>query len=149
MIHSIIPISGDLLDGGKAGEITYTSLKSSPQNPDTKGKEGITVVLGGGKYAGIKQKAIIDFVCDKDKTGMEGTSPVKEEEGDGKRKGRLVRRDEKKGEEVEPALKFVSYEREQEDDVLRLEWRTKLACAGAADNGKSGRWGFFTWVVIM
>lgn len=166
MIHRIIPIFGDLVEG-HPGEVSFSSLKGSGGKTDQK-KEGLRVIMEGAKYGGTKQKAVVEFVCDPKKTGLEGSAPVKEEDGDkkekeGKRRRRrsLSRRipqeteiDDKSGdkEDGEAALKFVSYDREADEDVLRLEWRTKLACPEAADGGKSGnsgRWGFFTWVVIM
>ena len=78
-----------------------------------------------------KQKAVVEFICDKDKTGLEGQE----------RDGKVI--------DGEKSLKYLSYE----GDVLKLEWRTKQACeqqAGGGGGGDGGsHWGFFTWFIIM
>lgn len=165
MIHRIIPISGDILDG-KAGEVAFHSLKSEDGR---EGREGIRLVLGGGKYEGLRQKAVVEFECDPKRTGLEGSGAV-EDGGEGDGKKRLRRRgdgveveeeggekkDKEDGEKDMPSLRFVSYEREKDEEVLRLLWKTKYACPEAADGGKGGEnngesssWGFFTWFFIM
>lgn len=58
-------------------------------------------------------------------------------------------------EKDETALIFDSYGPMADNgdiDVLRLTWRTKFACEGAAEDGPgrgNEHWGFFTWVVIL
>jgi len=159
-IHKIIPIAGDI--HGRHVDEKITRLKTSDSHADS-GKEGFRVVLNGGMYEKKPQQAVVEFICDPNKTGLEGLK--KEEEGKEKRK-----REEKKEEEggdkepegkdpkegegaEEQSLKFISYDTTNSDkDVLRLEWRTKYACEDlekdpGADQGH--HWGFFTWFIIM
>lgn len=113
--------------------------------------------LSGGrdpldKKTGVKQKAIIDFLCDKDIDGTETETP--EHEGDKKDERSLsTRADDPK----KQALVFKSYgtEKDAKSDeewgVLRLDWNTKHACEDAVneDKGDGTHWGFFTWFIIM
>lgn len=134
-VSRIIPIAGDFGDK----DITklnpsYTRLKSSIAEADAN-KEGVRVELHGGVYPddnGKKQKAVVEFICDKDKTGLEGQE----------RDGKAI--------DGAKSLKYLGYE----GDVLKLEWRTKQACeqqAGGSDGDANGgsHWGFFTWFIIM
>ncbi|PUU83648.1 autophagy-related protein 27 [Tuber borchii] len=158
-IHKIIPISGDI--HGKHGDVTPTRLKASDSHADSE-KEGVRVVLTGGSYEGRSQKAVVEFICDPNKTGLEGLK--KEEEGKEKRKREEKkeegddkepeRKDPKEGESPEEqSLKLISYgTSDAGEDVLRLEWRTKYACESlekdpGADQGN--HWGFFTWFIII
>lgn len=92
--------------------------------------------MHGGTYPpgedGKKQKAIVEYICDKDKTGLEGQE----------RDGKVA--------EGETSLKYLAYE----GDVLKLEWRTKQACeqqtgGDGGDTDGGSHWGFFTWFIIM
>lgn len=158
-IHKIIPISGDI--HGKRGDVNYSRLKTSESHADS-GKEGLRVVLKGGSYEGKSQQAVVEFICDPNKTGLEGLK--KEEEGKDKRKREEKkeegddkepeRKDPKEGESPEEqSLRFISYDTtDAGEGVLRLEWRTKYACEKVekdpgADQGN--HWGFFTWFIIM
>src|SRR5690606_178617 len=109
------------------------------------GTEGLQVVLHGGEYNKVKQAVTIDFICDKDRTGLEGE--------DGKAK-----RDDKKDDKKEPSkasLQFNSYEEGTEVSMLKLTWLTKAACeskdapGGGDGSHDSASWGFFTWFIIM
>jgi hypothetical protein len=80
-ILEVIPIAGELKDyGGGPLDAKFERLKTSDSNADS-GKEGLRIVLNGGKYPMNKktertQKAIIEFICDREKTGLEGeTTP--------------------------------------------------------------------------
>lgn len=158
-IHKIIPIAGDI-DGRHVDE-KITRLKTSDSHADS-GKEGFRAVLNGGLYEKKPQQAIVEFICDPNKTGLEGLK--KEEEGKDKRKREEKkeegddkepeRKDPKEGESPEEqSLKFISYDTtDAGKDVLRLVWRTKYACENVekdpgADQGN--HWGFFTWFIIM
>lgn len=153
----------------------YTRLKDSAGNSEE--KEGVVVELHGGKYpdtrAGIPQKAVVEFLCDRDWTGNEGF----EDAGKALMSfGAMSKRKEDDGDEDEPelpdldkgkALQFVRYEMDTDNaiKILRLRWKTKFACEGAAsapdkdkgDKGGSGDdkepvskgWGFFTWLIIV
>lgn len=162
-IKKVIPIAGEFTTSeGRGMDPKFTRLKNSAGNSED--KEGVLVELHGGKYpnqkSGTPQKAIIEFLCDKDVTGNEGFgdnammlddveyASMKERDDDDEPD--LPDQDERKN------LKFVSYQPEGDSEVLRLRWRTKFACEGAAskepdsDNGDgSAGWGFFTWLIII
>jgi len=103
-------------------------------------------VLNGGSYSGRKQRAIVDFLCDKEFTGVEGE--VEPED-----KYKHEKRDEALGAGNATALQFLKYGPEAGDaemDVLRLEWKTKYACESLEEDGKvTSHWGLFTWFIIM
>jgi len=146
----------------------WERLKASKSNSD-QGKEGLRMELNGGyrKQENSKryQKAIIEFICDKDKTGLEGLwDPEDKYEDDGedeKRKREEAEDDDEKkqtnrGYDPEKSsLKYVSYKQDAEDekrDILRLEWYTKHACEDQKDEDdaeKKSSWGFFTWFILM
>ena len=162
VLSRVIPIAGEYTAShGRALDPKYTRLKDSASNSE--GKEGVVIELHGGKYPeskkGIAQKAIIEFLCDRDVTGNEGF------EGesalvDSLNYGAMERRDDDEDEDTPDlpnpdkgkSLKFLSYGRVGDIDVLRLQWRTEFACEGAADKPSgdgSGGWGFFTWFLII
>ena len=105
----------------------------------------------------MDQMAIIEFVCDKERTGLEGDEKDDRDKDEDDTEDEKFRREE--SDEMDSSkgksLKFNSYKEETLDKktvgVLRLEWRTKYACEDAnEDPGESsGRWGFFTWFIIM
>lgn len=144
-------------------------MKNSPSHSDAN-KEGLRVELHGGKYpfeksSGRQQKAIIEFQCDRNRTGLEGAEGDSRDKLDDKEEEarHVLRADDKKDETEEPvgdaSLQLVSYKSEGEGDdefdVLRLHWKTKYACEGMTDhkptsgNKSSSHWGFFTWFLIM
>jgi len=132
-IDEIIPIAGDLGDKDSTKlNPNYTRLKSSSAEADAN-KEGVRVELHGGMYPSgdnaRNQKAVVEFTCDKDKTGLEGQE----------RDGKVI--------DGAKSLKYLAYE----GGVLKLEWRTKQACEQQAGGGGDGgsHWGFFTWFIIM
>lgn len=69
---------------GRTIDAKYELLRNSKSNSDS-GREGLRAVLHGGrlpfddKKNGLDQRAIIEFVCDKERTGLEG-----DDKGDGK-----------------------------------------------------------------
>jgi autophagy-related protein 27 len=160
VVDKIIPIAGDLADhGGKALDYEVSPLKGSESHSDS--QKGLRLVLKGGAYPldasdGKKeQRAIIDFICNKDKTGLEGEwkgedeyekaekvmarDDDKEKEGDDKKDGKDGKDGDgetsKETQLLKPgaALKFVSYGTEKDDEnleILRLTWETKYACEG-------------------
>lgn len=176
-VQAVIPIAGNLINhGGSDLEPKITRLKTSDSGADAK-KEGVRIVLHGGSssYSGQKraQQAIVEMVCDKDKTGKEGEWDPKddkyepgpeetEEEGSSSvTKWKRADGDEGKDPESEhqllkpdAALIFDSYGPLSEDkkvDVLRLTWYTKYACEGLPEDEypSNQHWGFFTWLVIL
>ena len=110
-------------------------------------------------YNGRKQKAIVEWLCDKSLEGTEGLDGS--DIGDDEKERRLRTREEGEdddgvGKWVEggPSLIIKSYgplTPDADEDVLRMEWRTKYACENMenSDSDTSGHWGFFTWFIIM
>jgi hypothetical protein len=132
-------------------------LSKSKAHADV-GKEGLRLELNGGWTIddGItrKQKAIVEFLCDKDRKGDENLYDPEDKYSDGKDKREEKEDDGKKDGNVEDdgpdsaSLQFVSYDA----DVLRLKWRTKFACEKSKeelDAEKNQHWGFFTWFILM
>jgi autophagy-related protein 27 len=158
-------------------DVESRRIKNSASNADAD-REGVRLEMTGsrdpfeppkGGQKGIKQKATIELICNKDKTGWE---PGKDPKGEKKSRKRDDDGDDKHEDEDDDkhenqdgdnggspaddgaALKFLKYEREstgnEEWDVLRLEWETKYACEDAVTNKPSTEgWGFFTWLLIM
>lgn len=171
-ITKVIPIAGEYATShGRHLDPVLTRLKNSASHSDS-GREGVRVEFNGGSYPfekskGLKEKAIIEFVCDPDRTGLEHVenktrTDSKDEKKEEKRaeggedKGKEGDEDDETKPEDEPSLQFVSFNVEGEPDrqvqVLRLNWRTKYACEGKtehAPSSKSNHWGFFTWFLIM
>lgn len=166
-VNKVIPISGNYeASHGRGMDPQFTRLKDSASNSDSK-REGLRVELYGGRYpdtrAGTDQKAVIEFECDPDRTGLEGLSADEEA---GKRSERDLRAskdeeeedDDDEKEDDKASLRFISYgtegELDKRMDVLRLLWKTKYACETVEDDKPaeekpSNSWGFFTWFIIM
>ncbi len=153
----------------------FELLSASKSNADA-GREGVRVELHGGQLnlkeakKKIDQRAIIEFVCDKERSGLERNEKddgefepddgkEKDDDADGRQDDgkKLRRRDENgrgKCEESDASLRFCGYELEKpaenkEVQTLRLEWRTKYACTDAPSDLGQSHWGFFTWFIIM
>ncbi|KAL6707509.1 type II membrane protein [Coniothyrium glycines] len=159
---------------GREIDAKFELLRNSKSNSDAD-REGVRAELHGGrlpfddKKNGVNQRAIIEFVCDPERTGLEGDEKDDGEHEDepkendskdeDKKEGKLRRRDEGKGKCVDSnsSLRFCGYQKEtpQKDitvQTLRLEWRTKYACENAKNepsDDKSAHWGFFGWFFII
>lgn len=153
---------------GGALDPTYTRLKKSDSNEDAK-KEGVRITMNGGiKYShekgfpNLHQRAIVELLCDRDKTGLEGPdSEAKEDAASRERSRRQVdaARDDDEDDEKDPdkgkdddgdenedlemespdkgaSLRFDDYSVDLSDKLatLRLTWKTKYACEDAAEN---------------
>ncbi|EED22165.1 autophagy protein Atg27, putative [Talaromyces stipitatus ATCC 10500] len=166
----VLPIAGyENSLGGGSKDIETTLLKSI--DPAT---EGIRVKISGGTIPEpeLKKKypasAIIDFQCDPGRTGLEGLK--NDDDLDQATDAKLRRRDDgekgddgnnKDGDENNkpqtPSLTFQSFSLENENFILRLDWKTKYACedykrdnpGSGSGNSSSGHWGFFTWLIII
>lgn len=161
-----IPIAGDYLTrNGRTIAPTWSLLRDSGSTADAE-LEGFRGELHGGKYPfdkkdGQDQLAIIEFICDRERTGLEGDEKDdgdKEEGEDDTEDEGIRRRDEDGGDKAPKgkSLEFFSYKNEElkkgkKTGVLRLKWRTKYACEDASEHtpAGSGRWGFFTWFIII
>ena len=150
VLGKVYPIAGELLgNGGGSMDAKWELLKNSKSHDDST-KEGLILEMNGGfrKAESGKsrpQKAIIEFLCDKSRTGLENLPKPEDpyEEVKDKREG-----DKEEEDDGSPSLKFVRYDTDGKDaDVLRLQWKTKYACEDA--NPVVEHWGFFTWFLIM
>jgi hypothetical protein len=159
MVEQVYPIAGELKDrGGGNLDAKWSRLKASKGHEDSK-KEGLSLELNGGfkqTDAGKKQPqmAIIEFLCDKSKTGLEGM-PNEKDDYERRKAKREEKTDTPEDDASTPSLTFVSYEESEAvkgTDLLRLTWRTKAACEDAKqkqDAEKGKHWGFFTWFILM
>jgi hypothetical protein len=151
-VENVIPVAGNFktTSGGNLDPF-WTRLKSSDSKAD-----GLSLELNGGKYNKKPQRAVIQFICDPDRTGEEQGRQIRaakdEDDKDDKDKDGDDDDDEEKPQTS--SLTFVSYgpSGDKEDrEVLRLDWRTKYACENYAggDGAKKTGWGFFTWFILM
>jgi hypothetical protein len=131
----------------------WERLKTSKSSGD-RGREGLRLEINGGyNDKKRKQKAIVEFICDRTRVGNEYLWDPADKNDDGKEK-REGKEDETAPEDDKtPSLSFSEYDTKGDDfDILRLDWRTKYACEDAKqkkDAEKAARWGFFTWFIIM
>jgi hypothetical protein len=132
--------------------------------------------MNGGRHpfegeGGVKQMAIIDFLCDQERTGLEGLEKggddkkrIKRREAEQQLKARSPEDDndggsgEKEGngdDDDARSLRFKSYghDEDRKADILKLEWLTKYACDSyehdEEDPDTKNHWGFFTWFIVL
>ncbi|KAL1877537.1 hypothetical protein VTK73DRAFT_8595 [Phialemonium thermophilum] len=162
-ITHVIPIAGELLErGGKAFEWTAERLSTSKSDGGGDAdKQGVRLTLRGGVYERREQRAVIELLCDPERTGLEGEweSETKYEPGgdDEEEKRKQWREDElghpeEQLKKKDTALLWDSYgpSADGDVDILKLTWYTKHACeTGAPVPGRDDSWGFFTWMVIL
>ena len=139
-LGEFITIAGDFDDHKLSENIT---LFNSPDKGQV-----VRVTLHGPRYLDHDQSAVIDFVCDNGRTGLEGSKPVA-----------AAAAAAVDAQETTLSLKYIDYVTDGKSDPMKqtlfLEWRTKLACAelakggGKEDKDSSSHWGFFTWIFIM
>jgi len=158
-IIRVIPIAGNYEhDYGRPLDPRITRLKDSDSTADAD-KEGLRIELHGGKMpfedkgkSGHQQKALVEFICDPERDGLEGDEPDKREKSEGRAEG-LEKRDGDENKKDKKSLKVRSYKFEGDNEVgvLRMEWRTKYACEKSQSPvpAKSEGWGFFTWFIII
>ena len=148
-----VAIAGDFtMKTGRDLDARPMRLKNSNTGPDS-ALEGVQLQFNGGRdpmtRKGKNQKAIIDLICSRDKTGWEP-----EPEPQKRSVTKLADKTEESGDDnkdVDRALNFVSYEDENNSQVLRLKWFTKYACEDATSipPATGASWGFFTWFIIL
>ncbi|KAF7180645.1 hypothetical protein CNMCM7691_009936 [Aspergillus felis] len=162
------PIAGldPLGQGSKDAEVTR--LKGD-------GQEGLLLKMAGGEYVDKdkkkKARAVIEFQCDPDRSGLEGLASAENESSEEEETLRrlVVREDEgdkdkdkdKDKEKTDPndgsdpsrSLQFESFAPAEDDSYeLKLKWRTRYACDNYVRDRKgdgSSHWGFFTWLIII
>ncbi|KAJ9606030.1 type II membrane protein [Cladophialophora chaetospira] len=155
LVENVIPIAGNFETSTGAGlEPRVTRLKAQDSNAD-----GLQIELNGGNYNKMKQRAVIQLLCDKNKTGNEKrwkTERKEEEDSDDDDEDEDDNNDGKKEDDTPSMsdLEFVSYgqvEGKEKMEVLRLNWKTKYACEDYADSDEAKRsgWGFFTWFILI
>lgn len=162
----VYPIAGDYTtDSGRSLDPQTTRLKAADSEA-----EGVRMELHGGRYPfdgkkGRMQKAVIEFICDHDRTGLEGLEDEKRSDSDDKseedeessQRKRTAEEESGDADEgvtpVTASLVFKSYGAFDDIDVLRLDWYTKYACEDVSERDGSGssgdHWGFFTWFLLM
>lgn len=172
VLQGAIPIAGQYtLHHGVELDPKITRFKTSSSASDRE-KEGFRLELHGLKYPadnGLKQKAIIEFLCQNKAEGKGSEERNLLSTTDERRaieEDIVVKTDgDDDGEEDHSAtgevaddghggtLTYKAYEVVGETKVLSLEWRTKYACEDSKENDsetkKSNHWGFFTWFIIM
>ncbi|KAJ5746999.1 uncharacterized protein N7511_008695 [Penicillium nucicola] len=152
------PIVG--LDHGGQGSKDPEVKRLKQDNPDT---EGLLVKLAGGEYKGEDNdqkakaaRAVIEFQCDPDRSGLEGLRTIQDIAEDAP--AQVLRRMAAAEEGETPknsSLQFKSFGPADDDTyILRLDWRTRYACDDyqkekGGDNSGSNSWGFFTWLIII
>ncbi|RDL35461.1 Mannose 6-phosphate receptor [Venustampulla echinocandica] len=150
VIQDAYPVAGELkTNGGGDMNAKWSRLKGSISHEDSK-KEGLLLEIHGGykktdTEKKRRQRAVIEFLCDREKTGLENLPEPKDTYDKGKEK----RAEDAPEEETDltPSLTFDSYDTEGDEDTLRLEWRTKWACEDSKkqqDEANRSHWGFFT-----
>ncbi|KUI67821.1 Autophagy-related protein 27 [Cytospora mali] len=71
-VTDVLPIAGDLKIHGMGDlDARITRLKTSDSSADSK-REGVRIVLNGGRHQKRKQLAIVEMLCDAERTGKEG-----------------------------------------------------------------------------
>ncbi|KAK4215013.1 autophagy-related protein 27 [Rhypophila decipiens] len=169
-ILSVIPIAGNLIDHG-GEEFTYDLKRlSTSDSKDDSEKEGLRLTLHGGVYQKREQRAVIEFLCDHNRTGLEGEWESRDKYEKGKAEKREEKKDDDKKDEDKDgddgfperqlkkenaALIWDGYKRSPDDkvDTLFLTWHTKYACEKDVDGGngpsESTHWGVFTWMFML
>ena len=172
VLSSVLPIAGDLhADGGSDFTFKATVLAPSASDEKLKDRHGLRLVLGGGAAPLGEpellrpQRAVIDFICDPKRTGLEGewegedryeTSGAAERRGetgvgqteDEKKEGDGAKEDVTKNHQLikdGAALVFDGYGpasgADSKTDELRLTWYTEAACVDKRDDGSGGAGG--------
>ncbi|KAI9808203.1 MAG: hypothetical protein M1825_004660 [Sarcosagium campestre] len=158
----VVPIAGQYsAHGGGPLDMISERLKSGKSNSDA-AKEGLRVEYHGGKYPfgskkGTKQKAIVEFLCDRSKSDRRRDSllhfPGDDDDSDDDNDDEGGDEDNPKDSDASNPIKFKSYELSPDGNfkILRLDWHTEYACEDAQkrDKSSSGHWGFFTWFIII
>lgn len=145
------PIWREFVYDGAHSDPKYTRLKSGEGNDESQ-KEGVRVVVGGGRIGKTDQKAVIEFRCKKDSERLRRA----DDENDGEPKDDKDGSDHPEWKEGEKAddgagglIEFQSYG----NDTLRLNWYTPHGCEGSTSSGRSsessGGWGFFSWFFFI
>jgi hypothetical protein len=141
---------------GRDIDAKFELLSESKSHSDSK-REGLRATLNGGRFPfddskkGVNQRAIVEFVCDKERSGLEhdekDNSPQedgdkkngdkkddgkddkddkddKEKNGDDKKEDKLRRRDEENNNECEDndhSLRFCGYKLETEKKEVKVQ----------------------------
>jgi len=141
VVENVIPVAGNFDSStGQSLDPRVTRLKAQDS-----GSDGLEIELNGGNYNKVKQRAVIQLQCDKDRTGNDEEKRKRDDDKD---------EDEDEDEPPASSLSFVSYgqaDGKAKVEVLRLNWKTKYACEDYADSdeAKKAGWGFFTWFILI
>ena len=170
IVQEAIPIAGNFINwNGRTLDPKFTRNKYADVVGLRLEMHGGVYPYEGPKLSRQEQMAVVQFICDPDKTGLEGDEDNEEEKrklrarkstGDGM--GDDPTDGQKEPEDDGKSLRFKSYEMEDHVKVLRLDWHTKHACDSEQDGDSdddrsegdeprktSSHWGFFTWFIVM
>ncbi|RDW75007.1 autophagy protein Atg27 [Coleophoma cylindrospora] len=157
MLDKVIPIAGELKNqGGGVLDAKWILLSNSGSHADSE-KEGLRLEAHGGFFGSGKEKktqtAIVEFLCDKERTGLENLWNSEDQYTEKRKRADGDASEPVVDDKDLPSLTFVKYDTSRpSEDILRLEWRTKHACVGAKeekDAEQGHRWGFFTWFILI
>ncbi|KAI2425752.1 type II membrane protein [Ophidiomyces ophidiicola] len=142
-----IPIAGNYAhSSGRSLDPKITRLKAADSQ-----QEGLRIELHGGKYLDRKQQAVIELICDKERSGLDDEEKKERRRRAEDKKPESSEGDDKQERNKDKSLQFKSYGEVDKINVLGLDWRTKYACEDVKDDNPSGsnHWGFFTWFIIL
>ncbi|PGH28237.1 hypothetical protein AJ80_00128 [Polytolypa hystricis UAMH7299] len=141
-----ISIAGNYVqETGRTMDPKVTRLKSIDSE-----REGLRIELRGGSVPftkkGRKQQAVIEMICDPERSGLDDEKEETTEKRDERQSG-----DKEKDVDTSKSLRFKSYGAVDDIDVLRLDWLTKYACEDykEEEGENTQHWGFFTWLIII
>ena len=154
-VEHVLPIARQYEHERAALDPKLQILPDSQSNADSE-KEGVRVILGGGKDTKdgkkVAQQAVIEFLCNQD---SKKSKRAEEDDDEGKPNPEWEAQkstDDGHG----GTLTFVSYNDGDDQGTLHLEWKTKYACrnydGSDGDDGSStgsGGWGFFSWIFFL
>ncbi|KAK4451806.1 autophagy-related protein 27 [Podospora aff. communis PSN243] len=157
VVEEVIPIAGKF--GEREMKWEGARLKAEKEG---EAAAGVKITLGGGKWEGREQRAVVEMRCKKGVVGTEGewegedeyvkAKRADKEEGD-KKDGDGSGFAEKQLKKEDATLIWEGYKREGEVDTLFLTWNTEHACEKAVEDkppaDESRHWGFFTWLVVL
>ncbi|KAI9892716.1 MAG: hypothetical protein M1814_001136 [Vezdaea aestivalis] len=159
-VQTVVTIAGDFAHNfGLDMDAKWTLLSDSSSSADSV-KEGLRLEMGGGRdpfvKTGRKQMAVIEFLCDEEKTGLEDYPDASKKSS----RRSATAEDDDEDSDITPengksearSLRYLHYDTSGDVDKLRLEWKTKFACESyLADKNaaKTSGWGGFTWFIII
>ncbi|KAF2714867.1 hypothetical protein K504DRAFT_12636 [Pleomassaria siparia CBS 279.74] len=144
--NTIVPIeiAGTYSDGLPMNE-KFQLLRDSKTHADAE-REGFRAELHGGMFNKIPQQAIIEFLCDRNRTGLEGDElddakkDDDEKDGDNDKKKEDDDKDKKEGEKPGMSMNpSMSLTRRDNDDGCETSDASLRFCSYAVTEGEKGK----------